>query len=548
MKKKLLIMLILFLPFVANAYELEIEWEKTLVANRSDKYTAAAELYNGDIIAIANTESKFEGLTDDLCHDVIIVKYDKNGNEKWKKRWGGNEIDIFTSIMATKDNGFIAIGYTDSTDILEFNENGKYDGVIVKYNESGNVEWEKNWGGNDNDKFISVDYTKEGTYNVFAITYSSNIDGIDGLGVLEIIFDKNGNISSQRVMNNNEKIERGNIILEGESYHQSTDNSFYIVGGGHRCSSALEPANSIGCIYKYNSNNEIIWQKKPNSLPSGGDETYFDEYLSYNDSYLNEDDSLVVIGARVYDSKSDINALMQKYDREGNLLWEKTDFLQNYEYKILKKISKLKNGNFLILASLKEESSSNEVILITDENGNLLFEKILPTINNKGYIYFEESKYDSSLLIGGYVNVEENNVYQEGYFSGPSYYPQSAMLMKMSFKYTLENQTVENGTSTIEQQGRYGIVKPTPNEGYEVDKVIVKDKSGNVLDVEVTKQEYGTYSFELYTDVSVEVLFKEKLVNPKTGVSSFIGVMFTLMLIGISSFFMIRNCNNSYEL
>ena len=56
------------------------------------------------------------------------------------------------------------------------------------------------------------------------------------------------------------------------------------------------------------------------------------------------------------------------------------------------------------------------------------------------------------------------------------------------------------------------------------------------------------YSFELYTDVSVEVLFKEKLVNPKTGVSSFIGVMFTLMLIGISSFFMIKNCNNSYEL
>ena len=37
----------------------------------------------------------------------------------------------------------------------------------------------------------------------------------------------------------------------------------------------------------------------------------------------------------------------------------------------------------------------------------------------------------------------------------------------------------------------------------------------NILDVEVMKLESETYSFELYTDVIVEVLFKEKIENPK---------------------------------
>ena len=66
-----------------------------------------------------------------------------------------------------------------------------------------------------------------------------------------------------------------------------------------------------------------------------------------------------------------------------------------------------------------------------------------------------------------------------------------------------------------------------PDEDYEVNKVIVKDTEGK--EIEVARQEDGVYSFPLYTDVTVEVLFKEKLENPKTGVSSFIGIIIIII-------------------
>ena len=125
---------------------------------------------------------------------------------------------------------------------------------------------------------------------------------------------------------------------------------------------------------------------------------------------------------------------------------------------------------------------------------------------------------------------------------------QDIILVKYSIEYDLENVETENGSAELKQEGKYGIITPTPNEGYEVDKIIIKDSEGNILDVETTKLEDGTYSFPLYTDVSIEVTFKEKVDNPKTGLLDYGAILSLFMLLPILALVYICRYNQKYGL
>ena len=125
---------------------------------------------------------------------------------------------------------------------------------------------------------------------------------------------------------------------------------------------------------------------------------------------------------------------------------------------------------------------------------------------------------------------------------------QDAIIVKYSIEYDLENVTTENGMSTAVQQGSKGIITPTPNEGYEVDTIIIKDKNGEVIDLEVTKLEDGTYSFDLFTDVSVEVTFKEKIENPKTGIFDVMTILIIGLLISLLGVTVVKVYNERYEM
>ena len=122
------------------------------------------------------------------------------------------------------------------------------------------------------------------------------------------------------------------------------------------------------------------------------------------------------------------------------------------------------------------------------------------------------------------------------------------ILVKYSIEYDLGNVETENGSAELKQEGKYGIITPTPNEGYEVDKIIIKDIDGNILDIETTKREDGTYSFELYTDVSIEVIYKEKIENPKTGIIDIITILIVGFMISISGLFLVKRYNERYEI
>ena len=122
------------------------------------------------------------------------------------------------------------------------------------------------------------------------------------------------------------------------------------------------------------------------------------------------------------------------------------------------------------------------------------------------------------------------------------------VIVKYSYKFNLETLTNDNGNLKVEQQGSQAIITPTPVQGYEVDQIIIKDKNGEVLDLEVTRLEDGTYSFDLFTDVSVELTFKEKIENPKTGILDVMTILIIGFIMSVTGIFIVKNYNERYEI
>jgi hypothetical protein len=122
-------------------------WEKNFAAN----YCSVTVVSDGVIAAGKIGELSFghgdwEGINGKGEEDAIIVKYDNNGNEIWKKNFGGSKTDLYNSVVAITD-GVIAVELSQCNSDYEFGNGdwtgyigkGGADAIIIKYDNNGNV-------------------------------------------------------------------------------------------------------------------------------------------------------------------------------------------------------------------------------------------------------------------------------------------------------------------------------------------------------------------------------------------------------------------------
>ncbi len=70
---------------------------------------------------------------------------------QWEKFYGGNGEDVASSIHQTVDGGYIATGYSNSTNGEVTGNHGEFDYWVIKIDHLGNLQWEKCFGGMWND-------------------------------------------------------------------------------------------------------------------------------------------------------------------------------------------------------------------------------------------------------------------------------------------------------------------------------------------------------------------------------------------------------------
>lgn len=115
--------------------------------------------------------------------DALLVKLDANGDTMWTKVFGGPYYDAARICQQTSDSGYVLIGDTDTT------SNGDDDFYIIKTDSLGNLEWEKNHGGNGYQVALSGQPTLDGGYIMSgftgAVTPIHRLIKVDAVGDFE---------------------------------------------------------------------------------------------------------------------------------------------------------------------------------------------------------------------------------------------------------------------------------------------------------------------------------------------------------------------------
>ena len=204
---------------------------------------------------------------------------------EWKASFGGTAEDYFSSIETDKDGNYIAANVTNSKDgqFKEFADLGyavPYT-VLVKYDKSGNVKWQKAIGHRRGTlQIMDILPNDDGTF--YAIGYGKNVGGVNGKGYYDgavYKFDKDGNeiwhkifgTSTVDVFNGGTKTSDGGVIAVGSVGNNDGDAKGF----------GKKELESAACIVKYDSNGNLVWKNIV-----GGDKDYFNGVVEGTDGNI----------------------------------------------------------------------------------------------------------------------------------------------------------------------------------------------------------------------------------------------------------------------
>jgi len=146
-------------------------------------------------------------------HEILLVKTDAYGNMEWNKTYGLTVADRISSLVETSDGSYAMTGYTESFGA------GRADFVLIKTDESGNMEWNRTYGGPDSDWAGSLVETSDGGYAIAGTTQFE--PGVNDIWVIKT--DMYGNMQWNQTYGGTEEDSYGSVI-------ETSDGGYAIAG------------------------------------------------------------------------------------------------------------------------------------------------------------------------------------------------------------------------------------------------------------------------------------------------------------------------------
>ncbi|MEI7595776.1 MAG: T9SS type A sorting domain-containing protein [Bacteroidota bacterium] len=167
---KKLILLLSFVFIFNYIHAQQTEFVKYYGESCPDFGMSIDETSDGGYILLGHTQNYGA-----IVQDILLIKIDSLGNTEWQKLFGGNDYDFGQSVQQTNDNGFIICGFTSSYGA------GGTDIYLIKTDSFGNMEWEKTYGGTNNDYGYYVKQTNDNGFILCGSTRSFGAGNSDGI-------------------------------------------------------------------------------------------------------------------------------------------------------------------------------------------------------------------------------------------------------------------------------------------------------------------------------------------------------------------------------
>jgi Secretion system C-terminal sorting domain len=238
-----------------------VEWLKTYGGSGNERAYGIETSLDGGYIVVGLTEGSNNG---DVSgnhggKDVWVIKLSNTGAIQWQKCFGGSGWDEAWAIKATTDGGYVIAGRSNSIDGDVSGNHGFLDYWVLKMSNAGVIEWQKCFGGTNEDNAYAIRQTSDGGFIVAGESLSNNGDVSGNHGDMDywiIKLDQTGKLEWQKCYGGN-ALDRANDVLETE------DGGYVVIGQASSDNGDItHPRGGYDIwVVKMSHNGTLEWQK-----------------------------------------------------------------------------------------------------------------------------------------------------------------------------------------------------------------------------------------------------------------------------------------------
>jgi hypothetical protein len=283
-------------------------WEKGFGGTYGDYPAVVRQTTDGGFIVAGESYSYRTG--DRYC-DMWVIKLNSSGGIEWQKTYGGTGTDAAMGLQETFDSqgtstGYLLVGYTTS-----FGADGR-DVWVLKLDLSGGIEWEKAYGGTDDEfgRSIQQVFDQDGNTDGYVMTADTQSFGAGSRDAWVLKLDNSGEVEWEKTY--------GGSGVEMPQSIQIADDGGYVVGA---YTDSFGAGKNDFWAFKIDADGDLLWE-----YTYGGAQTD-----TLQDLTVTQDHGYIMTGWTLSFGVDSFDAWVVKLTDAGVIAWQKA-YTLTYEY------------------------------------------------------------------------------------------------------------------------------------------------------------------------------------------------------------------------